>query len=182
MRTAVAARADVYVCMPCATRSIHIACKQQLHRPLNTHNVLSAALFRRGRRLGARTRSPPLALKSVARCVGRRCGVWTRGCNRYRVPIGRPARRPAARCAKQHVPARTQGDARMRPRPSLAMTLSRSFYFLLRKSWPNLHSTEKRMPWHPFEIIFVTRPRKSRPEIPSFSITILSACGDQKGA
>ena len=110
--------------------------------------------------------------------------MWARGRSRYRVSIGRPARWPAARCAKQHVPARAQGDARMRPRSQrrgLATSLGRSFYFLLRKSWPNLHSTEKRMPWQPFEMILVTRPRKSRPETPSFSITILSACADNDG-
>ena len=42
-------------------------------------------------------------------------------------------------------------------------------------TWPRRHSTENRMPWQPLEMILVTSPRKSSPEMPSLAMVVVRA-------
>ena len=57
----------------------------------------------------------------------------------------------------------------------IAFAFARSFWRWSHASWPRRQSTEKRIPWKPLEMIFVTSPRKNRPDTPSLAITIETA-------
>ena len=112
-------RTCVYMYACRAPHDQFIACKQQLHQPLHTHNnVLSAALFRRGRKLGARTRSPPLALKRVSRVASggtAECGREVAadiGCRSADQRVGQPHDAPSCMYPRAHRATRACGRDR----------------------------------------------------------------------